>query len=249
MVNTFKLSVGAALLSTALVSALAPSASAFNFTPRETGEIDVGLGCITGQCLDVSSMFDSIVSLEDASSGNRSRLFVDYFGTGDTNAVFENDEEKVVFKTRDKGTNSAGYWFRPSEYNEFTKEAEEQGQLEVGTYQFNFAQTMAELSIDFFDTESFPTTGVLEINGVALDPADAYLAKGRDGNIQTMRFENVDSIVMKLGRDSPSGTGDGVNFRMSGTPVETPEPTVLLGLLVVAGSGATLKKRAQAVAS
>ncbi len=212
-------------------------AIAADFTPTETGEIDVGLGCLEADaCLTLDPIFESIVSLTDSSTGEQSRLFVDYFGDGDV--VERYDSGNIQFNTRDAGTNSEGYWFRPSEVNE------ERGQLEVGTYLFTFEQTFAEFAIDFFDTEYSNETGVLEINGEAVTN---YVAKGSDGNIVRQTYQNVNSIVLALGFDKVEGTGDGVNFRISGTPaVAVPEPASILGLLAVAGLGfASRRKLAQ----
>ncbi|NJN22773.1 MAG: PEP-CTERM sorting domain-containing protein [Leptolyngbya sp. RL_3_1] len=211
---------------------------AADFTPRQTGEINVGLGCLeAGTCLTLDPIFKSIESLTDSSTGEKSRLFVDYFGPGDTE--YKYNQGKIVFNTRDAGTNSLGYWFRPSEVNE------EKGQLEVGTYLFTFEKTFAELAIDFFDTEYSNETGVLAINGEAITPN--YVAKGPDGNIVRQTFYNVNSIVLALGFDKEKGTGDGVNFRISGTPVaDVPEPASILGLLAVAGLGfASRRQQAQ----
>jgi hypothetical protein len=214
---------------------VAAPAGAADFTPTETGEVNVGLGCL-GTCLTLDSIFASIESLTDSSTGEKSRLFVDYFGDGDTLETY--DDGNITFKTRDAGTNSEGYWFRPSEVNE------EKGQLEVGTYLLTFEKTFAELAIDFFDTEYKNETGVLAINGEAITPN--YVAKGPDGNIVRQTYQNVNSIVLALGFDKEKGTGDGVNFRLSGTPEAVPEPASMLGLLVVAGVGlASRRKLAQ----
>jgi len=234
-------SIATAIASTALMGAFASAAHAINFTPQQAGEINVGLGCLDGTCLEPGSIFESIVSLEDATTGSRSRLFVDYFGEDDTQQSYGNGS--VVFKTRDVGTTPSGYWFRPSEYNESNGSAEEKGQLEVGTYLFNFSQELAELTIDFFDTESKGTTGVLAINGQEVAQPD-YVAKGGNSNIVSQTFTNVSSIVLKLGKDTPNGTGDGVDFRLSGQPAvaSVPEPASVLGLLAIAGGSLLLKQ-------
>ena len=232
-------SIASLIASAAIVSTSSSDAFASDFTPRQHGEINVGLGCLD-TCIDAGSIFESIISLTDSTTQSRSRLFVDYFGEGDERQSY--GDGKVVLNTRDAGTNSLGFWFRPSEYNVETGENEERGQLEVGTYLLNFSQTLAELTIDYFDTESFNTTGVLAINGQRLDEP-AYVAKGRNNNIFSQTFTNVSSIELKLGWDKPRGTGDGVNFRLSGEPAESvPEPASLLGLLTVAGSSLLLKK-------
>lgn len=210
-------------------------AVAFDFTPRETGEVDVGLGCLEAdKCLTLDPIFESITSLYDESVQGKSRLFVDYFGPGDT--VERYNDGQIEFKTRDAGTNSLGYWFRPSEVNE------EKGQLEVGTYLLTFEKTFSELTVEFFDTEYNGETGVMAINGDDSNPS--YVAQGPDGNIVRQTYQNVDSIELALGYDKPSGTGDGVNFRIYGTPAAAvPEPASVLGLLAVAGVGVASRRK------
>jgi hypothetical protein len=224
-----------ALIGGALVSGLAVAspAGAIGLTPQQTGEIDVGLGCLDG-CLTINPLLKSITSLVDTTTGAQSRLFVDYFGPGDGKDVYDDGTTKVVFKKRDTGTNPEGYWFRPSEVTE------EKGQLEVGTYKFEFSETLAALTIDFFDTEKNNQTGILAVNGV---PALEYVNKGKNGNIATKTLSNVDSVVLKLGFDNPKKgkTGDGVDFRLAAEPV--PEPLTLLGTMAAAGMGYVARRR------
>jgi hypothetical protein len=240
-------SLGAFAASTACVAGMATAATAGDFVPQQQGEINVGLGCLDGvaSCLELDPIFASIESLTDATSGTQSRLFVDYFGAGDEVMTYGSGDDTVRFKTKDAGTNSMGYWLRPSERS-VGGGNEETGQLEVGTFRFNFAQTLAELTIDFFDTESRNSTGVLAINGVDLDNPD-YVAQGRDGNVVSQTFYNISSLDLKLGLDKTSGTGDGVNFRMSGVPAQdVPEPAAAVGLLAIAGLGFFRRQRGQA---
>lgn len=242
----FQYSIAALAASMACLGVASSPAAAIDFVPKQQGEVNVGLGCLEN-CIELDSIFESIISLEDASSGTQSRLFVDYFGDGDTKETYGSGDSKVVLKTRDVGTTADGFWFRPSERRELKNGgfgAEEKGQLEVGTYQFNFAQELAELTIDFFDTESWNTTGVIAINGQDLANPN-YVAKGKDGNIVSQTFTNVNSLVLKLGNDTSGGTGDGVDFRMSGVPVESvPEPAAVVGLMAIAGLGWAGKKKA-----
>lgn len=223
----------------------APSALAAGFSPIEQeGEIDVGLGCLDSQqCFSPSSLplIDSIVSHIDASTGSRSRLFIDSLATS-------NQYGSVQLKTRDAGTNHQNFWFRPSEYDEATGQSEEKGQLEVGTFTFLFKDLLSNLTIDFFDTESRNTTGILAINGVDLATPD-WIAKGSNGNTASLSYQNVQSITLKLGNDTASGTGDGVNFRFSNIEVaDVPEPGTLMGLMGVGALGALVsKRRAKAV--
>ncbi len=233
--------------STMCLAGMATAAAAGDFVPQQQGEINVGLGCLGGEsaCLELDPIFASIESLTDTTSGTQSRLFVDYFGEGDTTVTYGTGSDTVKFRTKDAGTNSMGYWFRPSERS-IGGGNEEKGQLEVGTYRFNFAQTLDELTIDFFDTESWNSTGVLAINGVALEDPD-YVARGKDGNVVSQTFYNISSLELKLGLDRQSGTGDGVNFRMSGVPAQAvPEPAAAIGLMAIAGAGFVRRQRGQA---
>lgn len=232
------------LAATASLAVTSASASAVNLTPQVQGEVNVGLGCLD-ECIDISAMFESIVSEVDATTGTKSRLFVDYFGADDKKETFGEGSGKVVLNKRDRGTyatQTAGFWFRPSEVSP-NGGNEENGQLEVGTFTFNFVREMAELTIDFFDTESAMTTGILAINGInLLDPA--YVPAGADKNVYSQTFTNVSSFTIKLGEDFAKGTGDGVNFQMSGVP-SVPEPATVLGLMAIAGLGLGLKKTQQ----
>ncbi len=247
MKRYWQVTAASMLASTALLGAFGTSASAagFDFTPQQTGEINVGLGCLD-TCIDPGAIFESIVSLTDSSTGTQSRLFVDYFGAGDTENSYGNGT--VKFKTKDVGTTPEGFWFRPSE-RQPDGSNEETGQLEVGTYLINFAQEIAEMTFYFFDTESKGTTGITAINGQKLDNPN-YVSKGPDSNIVAQTFTNVKSFEVKLGNDTPSGTGDGVDFRISGIPAQVtvdpesvPEPASLLGLLAIAGAGLGLKRK------
>jgi hypothetical protein len=229
-----------AATATVATGVFASPALAFDFVPQQEGEIDVGLGCYDG-CIELDPIFESIISLGDATTGSRSRLFVDNL---DTKSTYNSGQ--TVFKQKDAGTNWGGFFFRPSEYNESTGYAEEKGQLEVGTFQFNFSQTLAEFNIDFFDTESWESTGITAINGVAVTPD--WLAKGKDGNVQSRSLFNVDSVTIKFGFDKSSGTGDGVNFKMSGQPAPgagVPEPTTIIGGLIASAGMAAARKRAK----
>ncbi|MGB3535171.1 MAG: LEVG family PEP-CTERM protein [Microcoleaceae cyanobacterium] len=210
------------------LGSFATQASAVDLTPSEEGEVNVGLDIDGAEYLDNNSFtfIDSIVSEVDASTGSRSRLFIDDLTTQNTYTG------GIRLKSKDAGTNHTGMWFRPSEFAD--GQSEESGQLEVGTFTFNFNTVFEDLNINWFDTESNNTTGVTAINGQTLDSPD-WVAKGSNGNIFTQTFANVQSITLKLGNDSPNGTGDGVNFQLSGNPVpaSVPEPATLGGLAVV----------------
>ena len=208
----------------------ATSVKAVGLIPSQEGEIDVGLDIEGAEYLsnDLFPFIDSIVSEVDQSTESRSRLFVDDFTTTNEYA------DGVIFDSRDAGTNPEGFWFRPSEYNEETGFSEEQGQLEVGTFTFNFNTIFEELTVSFFDTESNNTTGAIAINGVALENPD-WVTKGSNGNTVTQTFQDIESITLKLGVDIEDGKGDGVNFQIAGTPTTAtvPEPTTLGGLAIV----------------
>ncbi|MGB3694387.1 MAG: LEVG family PEP-CTERM protein [Spirulinaceae cyanobacterium] len=223
---------------TATITTFSSSALAGSLVPQKEGEINVGLGCIDldpNKCIEVSEIpfIKSIESLTDSTTGNRSRLFVDNLATANT---YGSGTNAIKFKTKDAGTNPTDFWFRPSEHNESTGYAEEKGQLEVGTFSFTFTEILKELSVDFFDTESNSTTGIIAINGVNLASPD-WVAKGADGNIVSQTFTNISSITLKLGQDYNGGTGDGVDFNLNKQDV--PEPTTLLSLLAVGLFGAT----------
>lgn len=252
-------SIASLTASAACLAGMSASASATNFVPQEQGEINVGLGCLDSDaCLTLDPIFANITSLTDSTSGTQSRLFVDYFGQGDQKLTYGSGDSKVQFKTKDAGTNSMGYWFRPSERKILGQDdngqdifgTEEKGQLEVGTYLFEFSQELAELTIDFFDTESKNSTGVLAINGEAVNTPD-YVAKGKNNNVASQTFYNVSSLELKLGLDKLKGTGDGVNFRMSGEPApqSVPEPAAAVGLMAIAGLGFARKQKAKAAVS
>ncbi|MEM6714263.1 MAG: LEVG family PEP-CTERM protein [Cyanobacteria bacterium P01_C01_bin.147] len=258
----FLYSIASFTTSVACLAGMSAAASAMNFVPQEQGEINVGLGCLDpNACLTLDPIFANITSLTDSTSGTQSRLFVDYFGQGDQKLTYGSGDSKVQFKTKDAGTNSEGYWFRPSE-TEADGGNEEKGQLEVGTYLFEFSQAIAELTIDFFDTESWDSTGVMAINGEDIENPDYVVGERKvksngklggfvDGNIVSQTFYNVSSLELKLGLDRQKGTGDGVNFQMSGVPApqSVPEPAAAVGLMAIAGLGLARKQKAKTAAS
>ncbi len=226
------------IATTATIATFSSSASAGSLVPQKEGEINVGLGCIDldpNKCIEASDIpfIQSIESLTDSTTGNRSRLFVDNLATANT---YGSGANAIKFKTKDAGTNPIDFWFRPSEHNEATGSAEEKGQLEVGTFTFTFTEILKELTVDFFDTESSNTTGVIAINGVNLASPD-WVAKGKDSNIVSQTFFDISSITLKLGHDKEKGTGDGVDFNLVNQ--EVPEPTTILSLLAVGLFGAT----------
>lgn len=225
MANHFSQFTISATTATLAATLLGSSAFAGTLVPQEEGELDVGFGCLE-TCIALPDLISSIESLVDSTTGAKSRLFVD-----DVTGSANNYGGGVNLEQGDVGTNSSGFWYRPVD-------TEEEGQLEVGTFTFNFAKVLSNLAVDFFDTEVGGQTGVLAVNGVA---APSYLPGMGDSNIQSLTFSDVSSITLKLGYDFETGTGDGVNFRMA-TPV--PEPASVLGLGVVAALSAFgLRKR------
>jgi hypothetical protein len=226
-----------------LVGSVAPAASATSLMSQinTEGELDVGLGCLdAAQCLDAAGLpyISSITSLVDSTTGTKSRLFIDNLNTANEY------DENTFLEERDAGTNHVGWWFRPSEY-------EENGQLEVGTFQFDFSTVLSSLTVDFFDIES-KETGILAINGESLASPDfvTWAESGfADGNIVSQTFTDISSITLKLGRDVDNGTGDGVNFRFSeivaAAPEDVPEPATVLGLLGVGAIAAVSHRKQQ----
>lgn len=218
-------------ITAATLSFMAPARAQVDLVPEQEGEIEVGLGVLDDSqslALSLFPFIENIVSELDATTNSKSRLFIDNLNTANEYGT------SVKFGTRDRGTNHEGYWFRPSD-------SEETGSLEVGTFTFNFSRTLQKLNIDFFDTESSETTGLVGLNGSELETVN-WVSNGKDGNIVTQTFYDVNSITLKLGKDFDRGTGDGVNFRMSATPI--PEPATLGGLAVVglAFAGQKLRK-------
>ncbi|MDB9519520.1 LEVG family PEP-CTERM protein [Roseofilum reptotaenium CS-1145] len=230
MANYFSQFTISATTATLAVTLLGSSALAGNLVPQEEGEFDVGFGCLES-CIALPDLIESIESLVDASTGARSRLFVDDVTNGGN--TYTDGTDTVSFEPVDMGTNSSGFWYRPVD-------TEENGQLEVGTFRFTFTEVLSNLTIDFFDTEVWNQTGVVSVNGMT---QDSYLRGMGDGNTQSLTFSDVSTITLKLGYDFETGTGDGVNFRLD-SPVSVPEPASVLGLGVVAALGAFgLRKR------
>lgn len=229
---------------------MAPARADINLVPDMEGEVSLSNENFNGapfacldedQCLtmELFPFIESIVSETDTTTGQQSRLFIDNLTTSNT---YSNGSETVQFGTRDRGTNHLGYWFRPSDTRTENGSVIEDGALEVGTFTFNFTTTFQALTIDFFDTESNNTTGVTQVNGSAWDTD--WVAKGRDGNIVSQTFYDVNSITLTLGGPRSGWIGDGVNFRASAS---VPEPATLTGLAVVglAFAGQKLRKSRQ----
>jgi hypothetical protein len=225
-------------------AAAAPAANAASLIPQQEGEIELtNLQALdANQAIDTSAFGFSVTSLQfdfdnsqDVNYG-LSRLFVDAKGT-------TNDYGAVKFKTRDGGTteDEGEFWLRAAAIQD-DGVASEGGELEVGRFRFDFERVLEEISIDFFDTESSPFTGILEVNGQSVDD---FLAAGVDGNIQSRTFTNVSSIVLQLGKDNGRGKGDGVTISGLEVVQSVPEPTTTfsLGALAVAGMFGVKKRK------
>ncbi|MFP4411875.1 LEVG family PEP-CTERM protein [Coleofasciculus sp.] len=216
--------------STVTVGLMAPSASALSLVPQQEGEVDL-LNLDPLDNSQVVTLPDLIASVEsianpDGTEPTFSRLFVDDLTTAN------NYNGIVQFRAGDIGTVPEGFWYRPSEVEE------ENGQLEVGTFKFMFTETIPRLNVRYFDTESFPTTGVpdffadAETDGT-LVIGENPVPEGEDGNIYTQTWEDVSFITLKLGQDT-GGTGDGVDFQLESVP----EPGTVFGLGTLAMAGA-----------
>ena len=224
-----------------IVTASISEAKAASLVPTQEGEIKLdNLACLTGDCIDTNPLGYTVKSLEYKENYDESLLFVDDSNTKNDygfGITFKGDE------TEDAGTNSDNqqFWFRPVAFQ--GGEPLEDGQLEVGLFEFTFENTANEIILNFFDVEDSGVTGVTQVNGT--DVEDLLLEGGDDGNTQTIVLTDVDSFVIQLGNiDSPtfSNTGDGVLLQAS---VPESETTIALGVLGVAGM-LTLKRRKRA---
>jgi len=227
-------------VSTVTVGLVAPSASALSLVPQQEGEVQLINSGFTpiGPLVTLPDLIKSVESLENP-DGSFSRLFVDDLTTAN------NYGGTIRFGAGDLGTVTSGFWYRPSELEE------EKGQLEVGKFQFMFTETLPKLTIEYFDTETSNTTGVLphflanaETDGTLVEGENPVPA-GVDGNIYTQTWENISFITLNLGNDKPFGTGDGVQFQLETELLESiPEPGTVFSLGTLAMAGALgLRKR------
>lgn len=232
------------LVASLSIGMLAPKAEAVSLVPQQEGEVNVGFSsCLGTGCSYISgnSFFSSVESLVDSSTGTRSRLFVDRAGTANTYGG-------VKFSSKDLGTTEDmmnQFWFRPVAMAANGINAlVEGGQLEVGTFKFTFAQVMQDLTINWFDTEYKNGTSYL-VEYADGSKGTGVIAAGANNNIQLTTLSNVSAITLNLGQRH-GGTGDGVNFQMSGEPTDVPEPGLAIGLGAVAVAGILARRKAQA---
>ena len=242
-----KASFIASLAAVAVVGtgAIAPASQAatISLVPQQEGEVDLdNLACLTATCFTLDdSIFSSVTSEIDSSTQTRSYLFVDAKGTKNTYNDLVNGGT-FTFGIKDLGTTEPEkqFWFRPVAVNP-NGTLIEKGQLEVGTFTFEFAKVLSSLNLSFFDTEKENGTS-FEVFYADNTSQVVTVAKGPDSNIQDFAFNNVSKIRLNLGERS-GATGDGVTFQ--GT-ASVPEPGMVLGATVAAIAGIAGRRRQQA---
>lgn len=227
------------------VLTFASTASATSLVPNIEGEIKTtNLGCLSNAtCIDTTNAAQSPFTykvtskLYDAKK-SESLLFSDNRATANTNYGLG-----ITFGTTDAGTNPppGEYWLRAVARDNNGKVVEN-GQLEVGQFFFDFlGKTVDSLTLELFDVEDKDITRILEVNGLAPNPA-IVAAAGADGNKQRVTIKNVQNFQIQLGNPNSAKfpkTGDGVAMR------SVPEPATLvsLGALAVAGMFGTRQRR------
>lgn len=238
-----KLGLPVSLLGAGMVAAMvvgvSPAAQAASLVPQAEGEVNVGFASPLGggSYLNLNPLIDSVTSLIDPSTGTKSRLFVDRSGTANTYGG-------IQFRSNDLGTSDASgdYWFRPvAMLANGTAPLMENGQLEVGTFEFKFKNTLSALTVNWFDTEYFNArAGVGTSYTVKYGDnttETVFIPAGPNRNIQTTTLFNVSSITLNLG-EKYGRTGDGVNFQ-----VDVPEPSMILGLGALVAVGLVQRRR------
>ena len=244
-----KFNVAAAVLGLGLgFAAAAPAANAASLIPQQEGEIQLtNLQTLDpNQTIDTNPFGFNVTSLEfdDAEKPGieygLSRLFVDAKGTENS---YGSGTGAVKFGTRDGGTteNENEFWLRAAAI-QTDGVASEGGELEVGRFLFEFERELEEITIDFFDVESFGS-GILEVNGNSV--TDMLLVAGDNGNTQSLTLNNVSSLVLQLGNTNGVGKGDGVTISGVLAVESVPEPTTTLslGALAVAGMFGVKKRK------
>ena len=217
------------------------AAQAINLVPQQEGEIKLSNfnSCLPGvPCIDTSDTNSfpfayTVTSLapDDADFGV-SRLF------SDTRSTANDFGFGINFTQQDEGTNpqTDAFWFRPVAFDS-EGNVKENGRLEYGIFEFNFAQTANEVILSFLDVEDSPFSGILNVNGNSVNAEDFLLPAAGDDEVQNLVLKNVDSFVVQLGNPGANSqnfpnTGDGVNLQVS-----VPEPGTIfsMGALAVAG--------------
>lgn len=126
----------------------------------------------------------------------------------------------------------------------------ENGQLEVGRFQFDFKNPLAGLKLSFFDVEDSKYSGILSYtNSEGKTFSIKELLTGKeDGNLQSLIIKDVQSFVVQLGnpgqkygyKDSEFvKTGDGVDLQLE----TVPEPGTMAGLGTLAIVGIMSKRQ------
>ncbi|MBD2409255.1 hypothetical protein FACHB389_25505 [Nostoc calcicola FACHB-389] len=198
-------------------------AQAASLVPPVEGEIQLtNVACLTGSCIDTTAYGYTVTSQNYNADYLPSLLFSDDSSTPNSYGF------GISFSKPDGGTNTiAGQnWFRPVARRTNGK-LPENGQLEVGQFKFDFASTISELVLSFFDVEDIGTS-ILSVNGVAYG---GTITPGSDANIKKVTLTNVNSLEIKLGNiGGRFATGDGVRLDVNQT-VPEPATTMSLGVL------------------
>jgi hypothetical protein len=226
--------IAAATLGFGILS-LAPAANASSLVPTTEGEIALknnGNTCLsTANCINTAPLGYTVESFSYYKDYKASLLFTD-------NSTTQNNYSKgafgITFLKTDEGTTSqpGTTWLRPVALDSKGNPIEN-GRLEVGMFEFVFDKAVDGLKLDLFDIEDSGFSGLLEVNGAAVN---TLLPGGADKNIQSLPvLNNVKSFKVQLGQPKTptfSNTGDGVLLQAS---VPEPGNVVSLGILAVAG--------------
>jgi hypothetical protein len=214
----------------------ATAANATSLVPTNEGEIALknnGNTCLSdaANCINTAPLGYTVESFSYNPKYQASLLFSD---DSKTQNNYSKGGLGITFLKTDEGTTSpAGTtFFKPVALDSKGRPVEN-GRLEVGLFEFVFDKAVNGLELNFFDVEDSGFSGLLEVNGVAVNN---LLDGGPDKNFQKLPILNdVKSFKVKLGEPKTKtfpGTGDGVLLQAS---VPEPGNVVSLGVLVVAG--------------
>ncbi|MDZ8079384.1 MAG: LEVG family PEP-CTERM protein [Nostoc sp. DcaGUA01] len=210
-------------------------AQAASLVPPVEGEIQLtNVACLTGSCIDTTAYGYTVTSQNYNANYLPSLLFSDDSSTSNSYGF------GISFSQPDAGTNTiAGEnWFRPVA-RKTDGTVPENGQLEVGQFKFDFASTISELVLSFFDVEDIGTA-ILSVNGGAFA---GTVTPGDNANIKKVTLTNVNSFEVKLGNIGGKFiTGDGVRLDVNQT-VPEPGTTVSLGVLGLVALFSLQKRR------